>query len=50
MLQDLVRAFAMLRDGRVRGVLWLGIALSLATLVALFVGVEALVSWASDTG
>ena len=50
MLQELVRAFAMLRDSRVRGVLWLGIGLSLATLVALFVGVEALVSWASDTG
>ena len=50
MLQELVRAFAMLSESRVRGVLWLGIALSLATLVALFVGVEALVSWASDTG
>ena len=44
MLQELVRAFAMLRDSRVRGVLWLGIGLSLATLVALFVGVEALVT------
>src|SRR5262245_20152958 len=50
MLQDLVRAFAMLPDGRVRGVLWLGIGLSLTTLAALFVGVEALVSWASNTG
>ena len=50
MLQELVRAFAMLRDSRVRSVLWLGIALALATLVALFVGVEALVTSASDTG
>lgn len=50
MLQELVRAFAMLRDARVRGVLWMGIGLSLATLIALFVGVEALVSWASNTG
>ncbi len=50
MLQDLVRAFALLRDSRVRGVLWLGIGLALATLLALFLGVEALVSWASNTG
>jgi CysZ protein len=50
MLQDLAKAFAMLRDPRVRGVLWLGIALSLATLAGLFVGVEALLAWASDTG
>jgi uncharacterized protein involved in cysteine biosynthesis len=50
MLQDLVRAFALLRDSRVRSVLWLGIGLALATLLALFLGVEALVSWASNTG
>ena len=50
MLQDLGRAFAMLGDARVRGVLWLGILLSLATLAALFVGVEAAIGWASSTG
>ena len=50
MLQELVRAFAMLGDPRVRGVLWIGVALALATLIALFVGVEWLVTWASDTG
>ena len=50
MLQDLVRAFRMLGDGRVRGVLWLGIGLALATLIALFLGVDALIAWASDTG
>jgi CysZ protein len=50
MLQDLARAFGMLGDGRVRGVLWLGIGLSLATFIALLIGVEALVAWASDTG
>jgi uncharacterized protein involved in cysteine biosynthesis len=50
MLNELVRAFAMLREPRVRSVLWLGIGLSLATLAALVLGVEALVSWASATG
>ena len=50
MLQELVRAFAMLRDSRVRGVLWMGIGLSLLTLVLVFVGVGALVTWLSDTG
>ena len=50
MLQDLGRAFGMLGDARVRGVLWLGILLSLATLAALFVGVEAAIGWASNTG
>ncbi len=50
MLQELVRAFAMLREPKVRSVLWLGIGLAIATLIALFVGVEALVSWLSDTG
>ena len=50
MLQELVRAFAMLRDPRVRGVLWMGIGLAVATLVGLFLGVEALVTWVSDTG
>jgi CysZ protein len=50
MLQDLRRAFAMLGDRKVRGVLWLGIGLSLATLVALFLGVEWVIAWASDTG
>ena len=40
----------MLGDSRVRIVLWLGIGLSLATLVALFIGVEALIGWASNTG
>ena len=50
MLQDLVRAFAMLRDGRVRGVLWLGIGLALLTLILVFFGVGALVTWLSDTG
>ena len=50
MLQDLGRAFAMLGDARVRGVLWSGILLSLATLAALFVGVEATIGWASGTG
>jgi CysZ protein len=50
MLNDLVRAFRMLGEPRARGVVLLGIGLSLATLVALVFGVEALVSWASDTG
>lgn len=50
MLNELARAFGMLQEPRVRGVLWLGIGLSLATLAALVLGVEALVSWASDTG
>jgi CysZ protein len=50
MLQDLGRAFGMLGDARVRGVLWLGILLSLATLAALFVGVEAIIAWVSNTG
>lgn len=50
MLQELVRAFAMLRDPRVRSVLWMGIGLAVATLVGLFLGVEALVTWAADTG
>ena len=50
MLQDLVRAFALLRDPRVRSVLWLGIGLALATLVLLFLGVEGVVTWLSDTG
>jgi CysZ protein len=50
MLTDLLRAIRMLGEPRARGVVWLGIALSLATLAALVFGVEALVSWASDTG
>jgi CysZ protein len=50
MLTDLLRAFAMLREPRVRGVLWLGIGLSLLTLAALALGVEGLVRWVSDTG
>ncbi len=50
MLNELVRAFEMLGEPRVRGVLWLGIGLSLATLAGLVLGVEALVSWASNTG
>lgn len=50
MLQDLGRAFAMLGDARVRGVLWLGILLSLATLATLFLGIEAAIAWASNTG
>jgi CysZ protein len=40
----------MLRDPRVRGALFWAVGLAIATLVLLFVGVEALVSWASDTG
>jgi uncharacterized protein involved in cysteine biosynthesis len=50
MLQELVRGFAMLRDSRVRGVLWMGIGLALLTLVLVFIGVGALVTWLSDTG
>jgi CysZ protein len=50
MLTDLLRAIRMLGEPRARGVVWLGVALSLATLVGLVFGVEALVSWASDTG
>src|SRR5262245_49675120 len=50
MPQDLLRAFRMLGESRVRGVLWLAIAIALATLLVLFLGVEALVTWASDTG
>jgi CysZ protein len=50
MLTDLLRAFAMLREPRVRTVLWLGIGLSLLTLAALVVGVDVLVRWLSDTG
>ena len=40
----------MLGDGRVRGVLFWGVALAITTLIFLFLGVEALVTWASDTG
>ena len=40
----------MLREPRVRAVLWLGIGLSLLTLAALVLGVEVLVRWVSDTG
>jgi uncharacterized protein involved in cysteine biosynthesis len=50
MLHDLIRAFRMLRDPRVRGVLVWAVGLAVATLVLLFVGVEALVTWTSDTG
>ena len=50
MLTDLLRAFAMLREPRVRAVLWLGIGLSLLTLAALVLGVDLLVRWVSDTG
>lgn len=50
MLTDLLHAFAMLREPRVRTVLWLGIGLSLVTLVALVLGVDLLVRWVSDTG
>lgn len=50
MLSDLLRAFAMLREPRVRTVLWLGIGLSLLTLVALVFGVEGLLRWVSNTG
>lgn len=50
MLTDLLRAFSMLREPRVRAVLWLGIALSLLTLAGLAVGVDLLVRWLSDTG
>lgn len=50
MLQDLIRAFRMLGEPRVRGVLLWAVGLALATLALLFVGVEALVTWASDTG
>jgi uncharacterized protein involved in cysteine biosynthesis len=40
----------MLGDPRVRGVLLWVVGLAVATLILLFVGVEALVTWASDTG
>ena len=50
MLTDLLRAFSMLREPRVRAVLWIGIALSLLTLAGLAVGVDLLVRWLSDTG
>lgn len=50
MLQDLIRAFRLLGDPRIRGVLLWAVGLAVATLVLLFVGVEALVTWASDTG
>jgi uncharacterized protein involved in cysteine biosynthesis len=49
MLKELLRAFAELGDPRVRSVLWLGIGLSLLTLLGLVFGVEALLSWAADT-
>ncbi len=50
MLADLLRAFSMLGDPRVRTVLWLGIGLSLLTLAALVLGVEGLLRWVSHTG
>lgn len=50
MLQDLVRAFAVLGDPRARSVLLLGIGLSLVTLAALVAGVAALLTWAADFG
>jgi CysZ protein len=50
MVGDLVRAFAVLGDRKVRGVLWLGIGLSLLTLMLLTLGIQgALEAWA-DTG
>jgi uncharacterized protein involved in cysteine biosynthesis len=49
MLKELLRAFAELGDPRVRGVLWLGVGLSLLTLLGLGFGVEALLNWAADT-
>jgi uncharacterized protein involved in cysteine biosynthesis len=50
MLTDLLRAVSMLREPRVRGVLWLGIGLSVLTLAALVLGVDLLVRMVSDTG
>jgi CysZ protein len=50
MLTELLRAFAMLGEPRVRAVLWLGIGLSLLTLAGLVLGVEALVRGVSHTG
>lgn len=50
MLQDLVRAFAVLGDPRARSVLLLGIGLAVLTLVGLVVGVGALLAWAAETG
>lgn len=49
MLQDLVRAVGALRDPLARGPVWRGIALALVTLIALGIGVEALLGWAADT-
>lgn len=50
MLTDIARSFAALGDRRVRGVLWRGIILALATLIALGFGVEAAVDLLGSTG
>lgn len=50
MLQDLARAFAQLRDPRVRAVLWQGIGLALLTYVGLLLGAGALLAWLAETG
>lgn len=50
MLKDLVRAFRELRDPRVRSVLFLAIGSSIAVLVALTVGANLLLEWATATG
>ncbi|MDF1585035.1 EI24 domain-containing protein [Marinimicrococcus flavescens] len=50
MLTDIARSFGALGDRRVRGVLWRGITLALATLIALGFGVEASVDLLGTTG
>lgn len=50
MLKDLWRAFNELKDPKVRQVLWLGLGLSLLTLLGLVLGINALLDWAAATG
>ena len=50
MLQDLARAIAALGDAKARNVALFGVGIALATLIGLLFGVEALLSWGTDTG
>jgi CysZ protein len=50
MLQDLIRAVGTLNDPRVRGVLWLGIGLAIATFAGLAVGANLAIEALANTG
>jgi uncharacterized protein involved in cysteine biosynthesis len=50
MIRDLARSFGALTDPRARGVVWLGIGLSILTLALLTLGVDALLGRLAATG